>query len=436
MIGIVGGGYAGLAAAWRLLDAGEEVTVYEAASDVGGLAASYETKGDPIERYYHHLSRTEETIVEVIESLGLQDRLQWRIGKNAFYIDGRVHPLDTIWQIAAYPHLSIYDKLRLGFLTIGIDFRGGRPRTGTYDDYERFDSVSVKEFILEHTTPNVYRSFFEPLLKAKFGSRLDSVSAAWLLGRIHFRGERDIRRGEILGYLDGGFAQLTDALIETIGMDRIETEIMVTDISVTDEGVESLTLDQSGSTESVDADGVVVATMPHILDELTGHQTNIDFQGTVCSVIATDEPVTGTYWLNIADDAPFGALIEHTEFVPPERYGGDHILYAVSYIQDLEGELWSKTDEEIEAVWLDGIEELFPTFDRSKIRWIQTGRRAYTAPVYEVGYLDQIVQYDLTSTVGQGVYYAGMGTRAQYPERSLNGAIKAGFAAADAYLDA
>ncbi len=41
-----------------------------------------------------------------------------------------------------------------------------------------------------------------------------------------------------------------------------------------------------------------------------------------------------TYWLNIAHDAPFGALIEHTNFVPKERYGGDHLLYVASYVQD------------------------------------------------------------------------------------------------------
>ena len=63
MIGVIGGGYAGLAAALRLLETGEEVHVYEAANDLGGLATTIETAGDPIEQYYHHLSRSEETIV-------------------------------------------------------------------------------------------------------------------------------------------------------------------------------------------------------------------------------------------------------------------------------------------------------------------------------------------------------------------------------------
>jgi hypothetical protein len=45
-----------------------------------------------------------------------------------------------------------------------------------------------------------------------------------------------------------------------------------------------------------------------------------------------------------------------------------------------------------------------------------------------------VVPYDLSDAVADGVYYAGMASRAQYPERSLNGGIEAGFAAADAVL--
>lgn len=431
MIGVVGGGYAGLAAAWRLQSAGHEVTVYEAADDIGGLAGTTETAGDPIERYYHHLSRSEETIVEVIETLGLDDRLEWRVGKNAFYVDGSVHPLDTLWQIAAYPPLSVYDKLRLGLLTLGIDVRGGWPTRDAYDRYEAYDDIPVREFILEHTTTQVYESFFEPLLSAKFGRRKDDVSAAWLLGRIHFRGERDLRRGEILGYLDGGFGQLTDALIEAVGPEHIQTGTRVTDLEWGTDGVDGLVVEDDAGPRVEAVDAAVVATMPHVLQALTGYEHDIEFQGTVCSLFALESSLLDTYWLNIADDAPFGVLIEHTNFVPADRYGGEHLLYAASYVQAGDDELWGRDTAAIEAAWIEGIETLFPAFDRSQIRWIETSRRAHTAPVYEVGYLDAVIPYDLGDALAPGVYYAGMGCRAQYPERSLNGALEAGFAAAD-----
>jgi protoporphyrinogen oxidase len=431
MIGIVGGGIAGLAAAYRLQQEGHEVRVFEASEDVGGLAATYETAGDRIEKFYHHLSKSEETIVDLAEELGLGDGLEWRVGKNAYYVDGDVYPMDTPWQLLSFPYWSLYDTFRLGMLTLDIDVRGGVPKLDTYEDLQDFEDVPVREFVLDHTTPTIYETFFEPLLDAKFGSRKDEVSAAWLLGRIKFRGERDLLRGEILGYFDGGFHRLIDALVAAVGRETIQTGARVTDLDTAGDRVESLTVATDRGTETHAVDDVVVAAMPNVLEKLTGYTCEIDFQGTVCSVISLSESLMDTYWLNIADEAPFGALIEHTNFVPETRYGGERLLYAVSYVQDPEEEIWRMSDEAVEATWLSGIEGLFSEFDRSSVNWIETARNPRTAPVYERGYLDMVIPYDLASEVANGVYYAGMASRAQYPERSLNGGIRAGFACAD-----
>lgn len=64
----------------------------------------------------------------------------------------------------------------------------------------------------------------------KFGDRKQDVSAAWLLGRIKFRGKRDILKGEVLGYLKGGFGRLLDALVEAIDRENTETGMRVTEI--------------------------------------------------------------------------------------------------------------------------------------------------------------------------------------------------------------
>lgn len=430
-VGIVGGGIAGLAAAYRLQRAGRDVQIFEASSSIGGLAATYETAGDPIEKFYHHLSKSEHTIVELASQLGLGTAVEWRVGKNAYYIDGEVYPLDTPWEILAYPHMSLYDKIRLAALTKEIDLRRGVPTFDTYEDIEAFEGIPIKEFIIEHTTRGIYENFFEPLLDAKFGSRKEEVSAAWLLGRVKFRGERDLMRGEILGYFDGGFARLLDVLIEAVGKENITTDARATDIELSAGQVNRLIIERDETKERHEVDSVIVAAMPNVLEELTGYGCEIEFQGTVCSVLSLEESLMDTYWLNIADEAPFGVLIEHTNYIEPSRYGGEHLLYAASYIQSPEEDLWGMSDEEVEETWLSGIESLFPEFRSQNVNWIETARNPRSAPVYERGYLDMVVPYDLSEEVGTGVYYAGMASRAQYPERSLNGGIEAGYACAD-----
>jgi protoporphyrinogen oxidase len=55
-IAIIGGGISGLASAYELMKDKHEVVVYESDADIGGIASSFDFKGEFIERYYHSVS--------------------------------------------------------------------------------------------------------------------------------------------------------------------------------------------------------------------------------------------------------------------------------------------------------------------------------------------------------------------------------------------
>lgn len=432
MIGIVGAGYAGLAAAYRLQQAGEEVRIFEASDQVGGLAATYATPGDPIEQFYHHLSRSEETIVELAETLGVGPAIEWRIGTTAHYIDETVHPLNTPLQILAYPHMTLGDKLKLGLLTMGVDIQQFPPQRGSFEDLEAYEGESVEAFVTRHTSRRVYTGFVEPLLASKFGERREEISAAWFLGRVRFRGERSIRRGEILGYPLGGVAAITAALVGAVGRETVACGRPVTSVEMGDSAPTALVVGPDA--ERIPVDGVVVTTMPSILESLTGIDSSIEFQAAICLLLEHTEPITDQYWINIADPCSFGALIEHTNFVPSSRYGGQHLSYLAAYVQRLDDPLWQLDDAQLTERWLGELAELFPQFDRDAISDVHVARNAQAAPLYVRGYAGEVIPTDLRSRGAPGITYAGMGAAAQYPERSLNGAIEAGFEAAEVLL--
>ncbi|KKK87964.1 hypothetical protein LCGC14_2747950, partial [marine sediment metagenome] len=94
-IGIVGGGVAGLTAAYRLLQKGHQVHLLEASPQLGGLVRTFEIGGGKIECFYHHLFSTDTTVIRLIEELGLGDQMVWRESKLGVFYDDRIYPFVT-----------------------------------------------------------------------------------------------------------------------------------------------------------------------------------------------------------------------------------------------------------------------------------------------------------------------------------------------------
>jgi protoporphyrinogen oxidase len=270
-------------------------------------------------------------------------------------------------------------------------------------------------------------------MKSKFGDNAENVSAAWLIGRVKIRSDRG-KEGEKLGYLRGGFNSLIEALSREITSDgsKIFKNKEVTEIIINDNKVQGVIIDGN----LVTCDAVISTVEPRVLDALTKgklenlHETllSIRYQGTACALVGLDKRLMGdgNYWLNIKADVPFGAVIEHTNFMPVEDYG-EHLVYITSYFQEEKDFHCVQKEEEVLESYLRGLEKMFPDFSRADIHWAKLFRRMDTAPVYEQGYLQRVLPFDVCLS---GLYLAGMFSPTNYPERSMNGSVKAGFEAA------
>ncbi|MBA1341053.1 MAG: D-amino acid dehydrogenase [ANME-2 cluster archaeon] len=435
---IIGGGLAGLAAAYRLSDE-HHVTVVEKDDALGGMAQSYHiddhTDGHIndhiddyyIEKYYHHFFSSDTELMGLIDELGLTGRLQWVRGTTGYYWSGRAYPMNKPLEILKFPPMSLLDIFRLGLLVL---------RTKLVRDVRSYDDITAGEWILKIAGSGVYNNFFQPLLNSKFGSNANRVSAAWLVGRVKIRSNRGAE-GERLGYMRGGFHHLIAALADSIRErgGRIITGDGVKKILMEGSRVSGVKLDEG----TLSCDTVISTVPPLTLASLAepgipGFDPGaIHYQGTCCALLGMSKPLMtdGTYWLNIKADVPFGALIEHTNFMPASDYAGEHLLYIASYFQDHDDPLYTLGQEEVIEMFLDGLEKLYPDFDRSAVLWWELGRDALTAPVYETGYAEQILPY---RTNIDGLYLAGMFSEANYPERSMNGSVRAGYEAADAVV--
>ena len=421
---IIGGGLSGLAVAYRL-SGRDEVVIIEKDPELGGMASSYALRAGAgiyyIEKYYHHIFSSDKELISLIGELGLGSKLEWLRGSTGYYFNGKIHAMNTPFEILKA--LPLMDVIRLTLLVL---------KAKGIKDAAPFDDITAKEWIMDTAGESVYNNFFLPLLSSKFGDNKDKVSAAWLLGRVQIRSNRGAN-GERLGYMRGGFNALIEKLTDNIrnrGAYIIPGN--VSRIEVAGGSVRGITAGE----KFIQCDRIISTVAPSTLNKmldrgLLGLDLNISYQGTACALFGISEKVMDDiYWLNIKEDVPFGAVIEHTNFIPESDYG-EHLMYVTSYFQNRDSVLWKSSDEEVIELYMNGLEKLFPGF-RKKIKWWRLRRDIDTAPVYEVGYGKKVLPY---RTNIRGLYLAGMFSEANYPERSMNGSVVAGFKCAEAIME-
>ncbi len=423
---IIGAGLAGLAAAYKLAGK-DEIILIEKEPELGGVASSYSIKAPHlnarynIEKYYHHFFAGDRELISLIEELGLDNKLEWLRASTGYYFNSKIYPMNTPFEILRA--LPLMDVIKLTWIVL---------KAKKIKDRTPFDEITAKDWIINTAGESAYNNFFLPLLSSKFGENKEKVSAAWLLGRVQIRSNRGAS-GERLGYLRGGFHALIKKMTENI--EKQGGKIMkgsVSKIEIKDGRVEGVALNG----EFLKCDRIISTVAPRALEKildtrLSGLDMNINYQGTSCALFGLKEKIMDdVYWLNIKEDVPFGAVIEHTNFIPASDYG-EHLMYVTSYFQNENSILWKSDDREVIELYLKGLEKLFPGF-REKVRWWRLRRDLDTAPVYEIGYGKKVLPY---KTKIKGLYLAGMFSEANYPERSMNGSIRAGFKCADAIAD-
>src|SRR5215831_9864903 len=111
---ILGGGALGLALALRLAQSGEQVAVLEKEALPGGLAAGFPIGEVSLEKFYHHLFRSDQTMLAWIKELGLEDRLVWRAPKTSSLVNGVPYAFSPLDILLRFKPLPLLDRVRLG----------------------------------------------------------------------------------------------------------------------------------------------------------------------------------------------------------------------------------------------------------------------------------------------------------------------------------
>jgi protoporphyrinogen oxidase len=397
--GVIGAGALGLTVALRLAQRGHDVTVLERDPIPGGLAGSFEVEpGIWLEKFYHHLFRTDRSATRVIEEVGLGDRLQWHRPTTTVFLNERTYPLDTPSAVLRFSPLAVRSRLRLA---AGLAYLRVLRAPGS------LERQTAGKWMPRAMGRPAFETVWEPLLRGKFGDAADDVSMAWLWARIHCRTSE-------LGYIHGGFHQLYLALGERLASlgGRIVFGAAASGIRSDDGGV---VVDYAAAgTGGSDRFDRVVSTLPTALtvkltpempgDYLTRHPAPRAL-GAHCLVLALDQPLTDVYWIGVNErDLPFLAVVEHTKMVSPDEYGGRHLVYLGNYRAHDDPLFGWSTDEVIDR-FAPGIRRLNPDFDRSWVTDAWSFAAPFAQPVVTPAFARTIPGFD---TPVRGLYVANM----------------------------
>lgn len=414
-VGIVGGGITGLAAAYYLTKRGYEVTVFEKNEFFGGLASSFSLsssicKAWPCECFYHHLFAGDKEIIDLIAELGLSGKPIFRNSKTGIFYQGKEHPFTTPLDLLEFKPLGFGDRLRLGFVSLYLKVKVSG---------KAFERVTACEWLKRFYGRRVCEVVWFPLLRGKFGKYWKRVCLVWFWARVK-------KRSFKLGYLEGGFQVLIATLVERIkeGGGDLMLGCNPSKVAPLEGGKIRVFVDGEG--ETFDR---VISTVPlpiflklaqGLPEDYRKQLSSIKFLWAQNLILVLDHPLVNSYWLNINEPAfPFLALVEHTNFIPPENYGGKHLLYLGNYLDGNDSRL--KMDkEELLKLYGPFLRKINPKFKGTWVEEAFAFAAPFAQPVVTCDYASRIPSF---KTPIPNLYLA---TLAQvYPwDRGMNQAVK------------
>jgi len=426
-VAILGAGIGGMAAAYDLRRLGRHVTIFEASDTIGGLASGFKAPGWDwsLEKFYHHWFATDRHILGLIDELGWQDRVLFPRPYTVMYYDGKFYPFDSIKTALLFPGLGWgINKVRFGL--VGLYLR-------LTNNWQRLEGYTVDAWMRKWAGDRVYELMWQPLMVGKFGPYHAQVNMAWMWARLKSRTTR-------LGTFQGGFQAFADALAGRLREMGVEIRLSQAAQGIHSDSQGGVSLDV-GDGDVQRFDQCLVTTSPALLARLApslpGNYLEgllkLRSMGAVVMVLALKRQLSeqGYYWFNLPKSAgfPFLALVEHTNYLPPEHYGGDHLLYCGDYL-DVSHEYFKLSKEELLERFLPALPRINPAFTPDWVRETWLFRTAYAQPIPELNHSRNI---PAIQTPLPGLFFASMSQ--VYPwDRGTNFAVEIGRRAANLML--
>jgi protoporphyrinogen oxidase len=196
---------------------------------------------------------------------------------------------------------------------------------------------------------------------------------------------------EVLGFVDGGYHRVLDALrrrLEAAGVE-VMTGCPVSRVAREDGRLEvtasrgTRSFDQVVSTLPA---GATARLCPELGEDMWARLGDVIYQGILCASVLLDRPLAGHYLTYLTDAGlPFTAVIEMSALTGTERFGGRTLVYLPRYATQSDP-YWDLGDEEIEQRFIAGLSSIYPSFTSASVTGFRLARVRSVMAVPTIGY--------------------------------------------------
>jgi protoporphyrinogen oxidase len=437
-VAIIGGGFAGLTAAYELGKLGYQTFLFERAPELGGLAGTFPIEGTRLERGYHHWFTSDTHIVAQMQELGLGDRVQWIASKTGWFEQGKIWNMVSPTDLLRLGTLPFIDRVRLGIVVAYLTYLQADKR-----NLAKYEKITAAEWWRKYGGRNAWDKVWGPMFRGKFGAEAENIPMEWHWYKIVLRiGSRRGVSKEELGYPRGSFQVLIDALENAIKkqggkiwvgttVKRIVVENGVAcGLQLADDEKSQRVHQELGGTEGTVQFDRVICTAPSFAAlkladfpaAYVAKMTAAKYMAAVLVILKLKHSLSPIYWLNIADRSiPFVATIEHTNFIAPQVYNHKRILYVSNYL-DPTSPYFQMSREELFNAYVPHLQKINPQFSPDWVEEMWHFREAAAQPIVPLNYSHLIPPY---RTPIRNLYLAN--TTQIYPEdRGTNYSVRLG----------
>ena len=383
-VAVLGAGPMGLAVAYQLVKDGKRPIVFEADSRVGGMTASFDFNGLQIERYYHFHCTSDLGFIQVLQELGLEQKLHWVETKMAYYYQGKIHPWGNPIALLKFSGLGLVAKIRAGLFLFLATKR---------NDWRALDKLEATAWMKRWMGQEAYTVLWQKLFDYKFYDYAQQLSAAWIWARIRRLGRsRYSLFREKLGYLEGGSKVLMEAMANYITAHggEIRLQSPVQKVVIEDGRVTGLQIADNFMPFAQVVSTVPLPYVPRLIPDLPPAALDklraLRNMAVVCVIVKLRKPVSQYFWMNVNDPAmDIPGIVEYTNLRPLDH----HIVY-VPYYMPGEHPKYAEPDEVFIAKVKSYLMAINTALVDDDFIDIRANRYRFAQPICGPGFMDQL----------------------------------------------